>query len=126
MRPMLLNAIAISTLLILSLTLPTQAQDINFPEFSDEAREGGALFMGKCASCHGSFAQGTEKGPPLIHKYYEPNHHSDQSFMLAIRRGARQHHWNFGNMPAVKGVADAEIPKIILYVRELQEANGIN
>lgn len=103
-----------------------KAQEINFPEFSDDAREGGSLFMGSCASCHGPFAQGTEKGPPLIHKYYEPNHHSDQSFMLAIRRGARQHHWNFGNMPAVKGVADAEIPKIILYVRELQEANGIN
>ena len=120
-----LKAFAITMIFLLSAASQALGQEINFPEFSEEAREGGAVFMGKCASCHGPFAQGNEKGPPLIHKYYEPNHHSDQSFHLAIRRGARQHHWNFGNMPVVEGVADVEIPLIIRYVRELQRANGI-
>ena len=95
------------------------------PELSAEARQGGVLFMGKCASCHGLYGQGTEKGPPLLHKYYHPGHHSDQAFWYAIRNGTRQHHWPFGDMKPVEGIKDDQIPLLIRYVRELQKANGI-
>ena len=101
------------------------AQEPKFPEFSDEARQGGAIFMGSCASCHGLYLQGTEKGPPLLHKYYEPSHHGDETFYVAAKLGARQHHWNFGNMPPVEGITDEQIALIIRYVREMQKANGI-
>jgi cytochrome c2 len=104
---------------------PARAQDIALPEFSPDARKGGVLFMSKCASCHGYYAQGTKKGPPLLHQYYRPGHHSDRSFWAAIRNGARQHHWSFGDMKPVEGVVDDQVPLIIQYVRELQKANNI-
>jgi len=101
------------------------AEDPKVPELSPEARQGGLLFMGKCASCHGFYAQGTKQGPPLLHPYYNPGHHADPAFYSAIRNGARQHHWGFGDMKPVDGVTDQQIPLIIRYVRELQKANGI-
>lgn len=104
---------------------PARAQDITLPDFSTAARKGGVLFMGKCAQCHGYYAQGTKKGPPLLHPYYRPGHHADQAFWAAIRNGSRQHHWSFGDMKPVEGVTDKHVPLIIQYVRELQQANGI-
>lgn len=93
--------------------------------FTDLAAAGRPAFAKNCAPCHGAVAGGTDKGPPLVHPIYEPNHHADISFTLAVRRGSRSHHWMFGNMPPVPGVTDAKIPAIIAYVRELQRANGI-
>jgi mono/diheme cytochrome c family protein len=95
------------------------------PELSASARRGAGVFDANCAACHGKNAAGTQQGPPLIHKIYEPNHHSDMSFQRAVKLGVRAHHWPFGNMPPVAGVAEAEVSQIIAYVRELQRANGI-
>ena len=65
------------------------------------------------------------EGPPLVHRYYEPNHHSDAAFHQAVRRGARQHHWRFGNMEPVPGVSPEEVGVIIRYVRNLQRKAGV-
>lgn len=89
------------------------------------AMPGEKPFNAKCAVCHGQHAAGTRQGPPLVHRYYEPGHHSDMAFVLAVRRGVRAHHWRFGNMAPVPGVSDTEIRDIIDYVRALQRANGI-
>lgn len=89
------------------------------------ADDGVALFQRNCAECHGREAKGTDKGPPLVHKIYEPGHHADASFYLAVRRGVRAHHWPFGDMPPVTGVSDEEIGRILAYVRGLQKAAGI-
>lgn len=86
---------------------------------------GEALFDQKCAVCHGQRAAGSPQGPPLVHRYYEPGHHSDMAFLLAVRRGVRAHHWRFGNMPPVPGLSDADVKAIIEYVRALQRAKGI-
>lgn len=86
---------------------------------------GEALFDQKCAVCHGQRAAGSPQGPPLVHRYYEPGHHSDMAFLLAVRRGVRAHHWRFGNMPPVPGLSDADVRAIIDYVRALQRAKGI-
>ena len=100
---------------------------IEIPELSMAAQSGKQAFDKNCASCHGSNAAGQEgKAPPLIHRIYEPGHHGDMSFVLAAKNGVRAHHWPFGNMPPVEGITEAEIQNIILYVRELQRANGIN
>ncbi|NNG03558.1 MAG: cytochrome c [Inquilinus sp.] len=104
---------------------PTRSEEVTVPAFSDQARQGGMLFMGKCASCHGFYAQGSDKGPPLLHRYYHPGHHSDEAFLRAIRDGARQHHWSFGDMPAVEGITDEQVRFVIHYVREMQRANGV-
>ena len=92
---------------------------------SQEGQEGAALFKMNCQVCHGPNAAGTKLGPPLIHDIYNPGHHSDQAFYLAAASGVRQHHWPYGDMPPQPQVAREEVAKIIRYIRELQEANGI-
>ena len=119
-----LRTIAIAAALALG-AAPGRSQEVAVPEFSAEARQGGMLFMDQCAACHGFHAQGSETGPPLLHHHYRPGHHSDDTIRRAIRNGAHQHHWSFGDMPPVDGVAESDIPLIIRYVREMQEANGI-
>jgi mono/diheme cytochrome c family protein len=90
-----------------------------------EFEEGEGLFKLNCASCHGVKGVGTDKGPPLVNKIYEPGHHSDMSFYLAVMRGVRAHHWRFGDMPSVEGLREKEVGSIILYVRFLQRLAGI-
>ena len=94
-------------------------------ELSAEARQGAALFQANCQACHGPNASGTKLGPPLIHDIYNPGHHSDDAFYLAAATGVRQHHWQYGDMPAQPQVTRADVGLIIRFVRELQEANGI-
>ena len=84
------------------------------------------IFELKCKSCHGINAAGRHKiGPPLVHKIYEPSHHSDQSFYRAVALGVKSHHWPLGNMAAVEGLTKGDVKAIISYVRELQRENGI-
>lgn len=83
------------------------------------------LFSARCAVCHGRAAIGTAQGPPLLHAFYEPGHHSDAAFQLAVARGVRQHHWNFGDMPPVPGLAPADVQRIAGYVRWLQREAGV-
>ncbi|MEO1825019.1 MAG: cytochrome c, partial [Roseibacillus sp.] len=92
-----------------------------------QAQMGQRAFEAKCASCHGENAAGQNGvAPPLVHKIYEPNHHSDAAFLNAAQNGVQSHHWNFGNMPPVEGLTQGDVKMIAGYVRELQRANGIN
>ncbi|WP_299849547.1 cytochrome c [uncultured Roseovarius sp.] len=96
------------------------------PELSGKAALGANAFDGLCAGCHGANAGGIEgKGPPLIHKIYEPGHHGDFAFVRATQQGVRSHHWSFGDMPPVSGATDADIEAIIAYIRTVQRANDI-
>jgi len=84
-----------------------------------------AVYTARCAMCHGTGGTGTDKGPPLVHKIYEPSHHDDASFRRAVQQGVQAHHWNFGDMAPVPGVGAAETEQIIGYVRDLQRKAGI-
>lgn len=96
------------------------------PDLSGKAALGEPLFDDYCAACHGKSAAGRDGlAPPLVHKIYEPSHHSDQAFYLAIQNGVRAHHWSFGNMPQVTGIKPEQVEPIVAYVRTLQRANGI-
>lgn len=101
--------------------------EVRVPEtLSADAQFGKRGFEAKCAACHGQNAAGQNGvAPPLVHKIYEPSHHSDQAFVLAAQNGVRAHHWNFGSMPPIDGVTPADVAYIATYVRELQRANGI-
>ena len=92
---------------------------------SGDAVVGKELFIANCSMCHGENASGTAQGPPLVHEYYEPGHHPDASFVIAVARGVRQHHWQFGNMPAVPDLSLDEIQQVICFVRKLQVADGM-
>ena len=90
-----------------------------------DADKGAALFAASCALCHGESGVGTQTGPPLVHRIYEPGHHSDDSFRNAMKNGVASHHWNFGNMPARPELSDGDIEDIIAYVRAIQREAGI-
>ncbi len=106
-------------------TSSSSSIEVTVPNLSAVALEGKIAFDASCARCHGKNGSGTNQGPPLIHDIYNPGHHSDASFVRAVKQGVRQHHWPFGNMPARPEVTDEELKAIIRYVRELQQANGI-
>lgn len=95
------------------------------PTLSEEAKNGAISFGAHCIQCHGPDASGTERGPSLIHRIYESSHHGDFSFVRAVTLGVPQHHWLFGSMPPQPQVSREEIDRIIVYIRELQRANGI-
>lgn len=99
--------------------------DVIEPVLSARASEGKVLFQANCATCHGTSAAGTDRGPRLIHPIYNPGHHSDAAFVAAAKLGVRQHHWRFGNMPPQPQVSEDQLGAIVRYVRELQLANGI-
>ena len=107
---------------------PRALAEVTLPAtFSETARMGQVAFEANCIACHGPNASGLDGlGPPLIHKIYEPSHHGDESFQIAVAQGVRQHHWSFGNMPAVDGLTRADVAAIVAYIREIQRANGIN
>ena len=100
---------------------------VNVPEtLSARAQFGRTVYQANCASCHGRNAAGQDGvAPPLVHVIYERGHHGDESFQRAVARGVRAHHWRFGDMPPVEGLTRRDVAAIVVYVRELQRANGI-
>ena len=85
---------------------------------------GEPLYQENCAACHGADLRGTDRGPSHLSIVYEPNHHGDAAFFLAVRNGVRQHHWPFCDMVPVEGLSDPEIERIVAYVREQQRVAG--
>jgi mono/diheme cytochrome c family protein len=90
-----------------------------------EHAAGERLFDAHCAPCHGALASGSEVGPPLVHVYYEPNHHADAAFQRAVEFGVQAHHWGYGPMPAIDGLRPPEVERITAYVRWLQRQAGV-
>lgn len=106
----------------------TALAEVVLPDvLSQNAQIGELAYVANCAACHGANAAGQDGvAPPLVHRIYEPSHHGDESFQRAAALGVRAHHWSFGDMPPVEGIAQGDVTFIIAYVRELQRANGIN
>ena len=122
------SVVQIAALLLAACGGPDQdgaRASLELPPTPPDHAEGERLFNANCASCHGLHAAGTATGPPLVHVVYEPSHHADAAFFLAITRGVRAHHWRFGNMPPQPQVDRAAAEKIVDYVRWLQRQAGI-
>ena len=120
-----LAALAVYRMVVNRSAAPTASVNVIVPTLLGDAQAGKVLFDANCSACHGVNASGTNAGPPLVHRIYEPNHHADQAFLLAARQGVRAHHWPYGDMPPVPAVTDADVAMIVAYVRALQKANGI-
>lgn len=86
--------------------------------------EGEALYRTSCAACHGSDLRGTEFGPSQLSVVYQPGHHPDESYMRAVVNGVRAHHWNFGDMAPIPSLTQADMDRIIAFVRENQRTEG--
>lgn len=85
---------------------------------------GAELYAANCAECHGDDLRGTDRGPSHLSEVYEPGHHGDGAFLVAIRAGVPQHHWDFGSMPAIDGLTDEDIESIVAFVRDRQNDAG--
>jgi mono/diheme cytochrome c family protein len=102
-----------------------QTDDVGIPPQDPElVAAGGELYAAICAVCHGADLRGTDLGPSHLSEIYEPSHHADGAFVLAIQSGSRAHHWQFGDMPPVMGLTQADIEGIIAFVRESQRLEG--
>lgn len=86
---------------------------------------GHELFQENCAQCHGADLDGADEGPPLLHGYYKPGHHSDVAFFRAIEQGSPQHHWNFGDMKPVEGIDKQKAAAIVEFIRWYQRESGL-
>lgn len=95
------------------------------PGLMPNAAAGQALYQENCASCHGADLNGSDKGPPFLHRVYEPSHHADLAFQLAAKNGVRAHHWQFGDMKPVPAVTPDDVAHITAYVRAEQSKAGI-
>ena len=97
------------------------------PELDAVETDGALAYARHCAVCHGENGAGRAGvGPPLVHVIYEPSHHPDEAFIVAVQLGVRAHHWRFGDMPRQPQVSEDETMQIIAYIRALQRANGIH
>ncbi len=95
------------------------------PESRFSGTDGRSLYGQACAVCHGQNLEGTNAGPTFLNRIYAPGHHADISFIFAVERGVRAHHWNFGNMAPVEGLTHEQVLAIIAFIREQQQAAGI-
>lgn len=94
------------------------------PDDPTSIAAGESLYMANCAECHGEDLRGTDQGPSFLSVVYEPGHHPDESFQLAVMRGVQPHHWNFGPMLPVEGLTTQEVAAIVEFVRDRQDAEG--
>jgi mono/diheme cytochrome c family protein len=93
--------------------------------FIGDVKKGAVLYQRNCLRCHGNAGNGSNQGPPLVHKTYNSSHHADLAFNLAVKNGVRRHHWRFGDMPPQPEVTPQDIGHIVVYVRNLQQRAGI-
>lgn len=101
------------------------ADDTGIPVQNPQLVEtGAALYEATCAECHGADLRGTDTGPSHLSRVYEPGHHGDAAFFLAVLQGSRQHHWRFGDMEPIDGLTQADVEAIVAFVRETQRIEG--
>ena len=91
----------------------------------EKYRDGKNLYEAHCHTCHGDRGTGTDRAPPLLHPYYDPNEHGDEYFYNAVAKGAEQHLWEYGDMPALPYIQRDQVSEIIGYVRWLQRQVSI-
>jgi mono/diheme cytochrome c family protein len=117
--------LALSVLAACDSSAPSKPAAVGGGPVPAEFQAGETIFDANCSACHGKQAAGTDHGPPLVHKVYEPNHHGDEAFKRAAANGVKAHHWEFGNMPKIDAVTPADVDQIVKYVRWQQRQAGI-
>ena len=93
--------------------------------FVGDSVMGEKLYSQNCLVCHGTNGLGSNQGPPFVAKTYNPRHHADLAFHLAVRNGVRSHHWNFGDMKPIPNLSPEDVGHIVQYVRAIQRKSGI-
>jgi len=118
----LILGIAITFLVLSACTVGSN--DAIPPQDSALVEAGSELYAAHCAECHGSDLRGTDRGPSHLSQLYEPGHHGDGAFLVAVLRGVPAHHWNFGAMPPIQDLTPDNVEAIVAFVRERQRIDG--
>lgn len=84
---------------------------------AQDAVPGRAVFENRCARCHGADGNGGELGPAISSRLRA---HNDQQLAALIREGLPGR-----GMPPI-GVAAAEMPALIQFLRSLESRRGVN
>lgn len=118
------NVIVSVVAIFLLVTMPpvVMADEVKVPF---RLGKGKVLYQKNCASCHGVDLNGSDKGPPLVHPFYKPSHHGDESFYHAGLKGVRAHHWKFGDMPPVPDMTAKKMDSIIPFIRYYQQQKNL-
>ena len=78
-----------------AVSLPVAAQGWKIPQPSPGLMpnpvQGKALYAQHCASCHGADLKGSNQGPPMLHRIYEPSHHADMAITVTITVKGKVH-----------------------------------
>lgn len=132
MREVLFGIVAVSlpagTALLVSMNDPGEGAAFSYgspPSLSEAGTAGRTVFRASCATCHGTLAQGTGNGPPLLHPAYASARYSDAEFRAAVREGRPSRLWSFGPMPDHEELSGERLESILAYVRDLQNASGL-
>lgn len=105
--------------------LPPDGTEVTSPNPGLVA-EGARLYAANCAECHGTDLRGTDLGPSFLSRIYEPAHHGDGAFLVAVLAGVRQHHWDFGPMAPIEGLNEDQVRAIVTFVRDTQQREGFD
>lgn len=121
-----MRGLPVSVAVALAISACGSSEDVadRTPPDADRAATGSELYAANCAICHGDDLRGTDQGPSFLSVVYEPGHHGDAAFLLAVQRGVQPHHWNFGPMPPIAGLTQRDVEAIVAFVRERQQAEG--
>jgi hypothetical protein len=119
----LIGLLLTSALLIMSITFAETTKQA--PKVPFKHMTGMQKYQNMCSTCHGQWIGGSQQGPPLLHPFYKPSHHADATFYRAALRGVKAHHWEFGDMPPVKGATKEDLDAIVPFVRWLQREKGL-
>jgi len=123
--PAILRLLGLALVMSLLLTACFGSDDAEPSTTPFAGSDGATLYAQACAGCHGAELRGTDEGPPFLNAIYRPDHHADVAFLVAVRSGARSHHWTFGDMPPVEGLSDAQVAAIVAFIRAQQQEAGI-
>lgn len=122
MKPHLRLLLFASTLGLAALHQVEATEDVEIPF---RLAKGQVLYEKYCSQCHGARLDGSDEGPPLVHPYYRPSHHTDGAYYRAVLNGSRQHHWDFGDMPAVTGMTQKKMDALLPFIRYYQQQKGL-
>lgn len=117
--------VALAALLVIGCSSAQPSEERTLPSGPFDGVTGAELYAQACAGCHGGDLRGTDQGPPFLDQIYEPGHHPDIAFVAAAMMGARSHHWDFGNMPAIDGLTEQQALVIVEFIRSEQRVAGI-
>jgi len=80
-----------------------------------------AMFRARCAHCHGDLAEGTQAGPALTDRDHARDRMSDAAMRTAIRYGIDAPRGGYTPMPGFPGLGEAELTRLIRFLRARQE-----